>query len=400
VLHGATALVVAALLGLTACSGTDAEPSGAGSSDTDPILIGEIASLTGDYQNVGTASRAGADYAVKVINASGGVLGRELQLDVRDDQSVAEQAAVAFKDLAANASVFIGPGSANPALAVADLADDDEIPVVSPAVTEEQINPVRDFVFQVPGLNGPSIQLANYYEARGFKKVFVVLNAEEGGLVAGWEALKSLLDEQGVEVVDVAEVGFSTTDYAPTIAQAAQSGADVIAAFVAGPPGVAFATQLDAADIATPVTYLDAVASDYFVRDGGKAVNGSIIPSPLPNVAEFLPESELSTSISDMIAGFTEETGQAPDIFSFFGYATVQVIAAAIEEAGSADPAAIQAALSTLSVDTVIGPIAYSDSNHAGPGAEYVSVNEVVDNQLVPTEWSASRLTELLQAGN
>ena len=106
----AAALTAVIALAVTGCSGA----SDGGSADTDePILIGGAMSLTGDFQVTGTGARAAAEYAVQEINEAGGLLGRQVELDIRDDQSKPDQAAVAFQDLADDVDVFIGPSGSN-----------------------------------------------------------------------------------------------------------------------------------------------------------------------------------------------------------------------------------------------------------------------------------------------
>src|SRR5689334_2160431 len=65
----------------TACGGSPpATPT-----DTSPIRIGQIVSLTGNYQPLGTENQKSVALAVDQINAKG-VLGRQLELIVKDDK--------------------------------------------------------------------------------------------------------------------------------------------------------------------------------------------------------------------------------------------------------------------------------------------------------------------------
>ncbi len=70
--------------------------------------------------------------------------------------------------------------------------------------------------------------------------------------------------------------------------------------------------------------------------------------------------------VQEFVAAYEEEYGRAPEnAFAALGYDTMLIIADAIERAGSADPAAIQAALEeTDSLDAVTGNISYSADSH------------------------------------
>lgn len=388
----AAAMVVA----LAACSGDNTNQE---SDDASPIVIGTSQSLTGDLSSVGVSVRAGAEYAIEVINENGGVNGRELRLEARDDQSKTDQAVVAFNQLAGDVDIFMGPGGGAQALAVLDIVERQQIPMVGPASTVGQVEPIRDYVFQVPSSSSDvAEQLLNFYESQGYTEVFGVVNTEEGSISAAWTDMTASMAERGIELVGTAEVGFATTDYSAAIAQARSSAPDVVMAWVAGPPGVAFITQYQQALPDLPVTFSNAVAADYFIVGGGDAVDGAFIASPLGSIANQLPESGFATDVQEMVDGFADANGGTqPDQFVQTGYATIQVIAAAIEKAGSTDSAAIQEALSTLETDTILGPIVYSADNHAGPGPDFVAISQIVDNALVAEPFTLDTLTRTLE---
>jgi len=391
----AAALTAVIALAVTGCSGA----SDGGSADTDePILIGGAMSLTGDFQITGTGARAAAEYAVQEINEAGGLLGRQVELDIRDDQSKPDQAAVAFQDLADDVDVFIGPSGSNSAVAVLDFVERQQIPMVASAATSEQVDPVHDWIYQAP-TSGSDVgtQMGDYVVDEGYSSVFGIVNKEEAGLTEGWDAMKSGLEESDVAVAGVAEVSTTTTDYSAAIAQAQSSGAEIVAVMVAGPPALAFATQYASSGNAAPVIMTNAVASDYFVKGGGEDVNGTLVAAALPVVTDSLADSGQKTAMAEMIEGFTQETGAAPDAFAYHAYTAMQVIFAAIEKAGSTDHQAVRDALSTLEVDTVIGPIEYSDTNHGGPGAEYIAITKIADGEMIGEPWSVTNLDALFK---
>jgi len=390
----AVALVSASIL-LTACS-TPGGSSDAGSDES--IAIGTAQSLTGDYSVVGVSMRLGAEYAVDQINVDGGLLGREVQLTVRDDQSKAEQAVTAFNELAGDSAVFLAPGAATTGTALLDPSERQQLPMVSPGTAEGMTEPIRENVFQVPSTGETAGKaMGEYLADSGYDRVFGVVNTDDQSLTRGWAAIEASLESAGQSAAGSAEVSTATVDYSAVIAQAKAADADAIAMFLAGPPAVAFAQQAAEAYPEAVVVASNAVAADYFVQGGEASVNGAIVATPLAGIAGDLPDSDLKTRLTAFIDGFTEANGSAPDQFAVSGYAAMEVIFAAIEKADSIEPAAIQDALSNLTIDTVVGPIAYGDDNHGGPGAEYIAMAKVVDNRLVAEPWSIDRLSALLE---
>jgi branched-chain amino acid transport system substrate-binding protein len=88
----ATAIVVAA------CGGT-ATSGGGGGLKGEPVKIGFVDPLTGPLAQNGKTSKVGADMAVAELNAGGGILGRPVQLIVRDDACDPTKGAQAVREL-------------------------------------------------------------------------------------------------------------------------------------------------------------------------------------------------------------------------------------------------------------------------------------------------------------
>jgi len=91
---GATALLASGLL--AACS--SAAGSSAGSAKG-PIVIGASLSLTGDFATDGQAYERGYELWAHDVNASGGILGRKVQLDILNDNSSPTQVDTNYTDL-------------------------------------------------------------------------------------------------------------------------------------------------------------------------------------------------------------------------------------------------------------------------------------------------------------
>src|SRR5690242_4397933 len=117
-------LLLALALALTACGNETADGD-------DPIRVGQIVSLTGNYSPLGTENQKSVALAVEKINAAGGIGGRRIELSVRDDKSLPDQAVLAFNELKDDSDAIIGSPFSNSALATIPLADREEIPYVS-----------------------------------------------------------------------------------------------------------------------------------------------------------------------------------------------------------------------------------------------------------------------------
>ncbi len=90
----AVALVGAALAATAATTGTAAR----GRTAAGPIKIGISLSLSGDFSDSGKAAQRGYKLWAKVVNAKGGVLGRQVQLVIQDDTSSPTQASTNYQN--------------------------------------------------------------------------------------------------------------------------------------------------------------------------------------------------------------------------------------------------------------------------------------------------------------
>ena len=95
------------LLALTACLVAFTQAAIA----ADPIKVGMLASLTGPAAESGRFQTLGAKLAIDEINKAGGVIGRQLELIIEDDQTTNPGAVLAFSKLAGNPEfvAFLGP---------------------------------------------------------------------------------------------------------------------------------------------------------------------------------------------------------------------------------------------------------------------------------------------------
>src|SRR5438045_9662401 len=89
-------LAVAALAAVPAmwlAAGSAAAPSAA------PIKIGISLSLSGDFSDPGKAVKRGYDLWASYVNSHGGILGRQVQLLIKDDASSPDQVVTNYRNL-------------------------------------------------------------------------------------------------------------------------------------------------------------------------------------------------------------------------------------------------------------------------------------------------------------
>ncbi len=113
------------------------------------IDIAAIYALTGAAAEANAYALRGAGYAVDEINSQGGVLGKTINLLMFDNQSSPIGSTIAAKKAAeANVVAIVGPDWSSHAIAVARVAQDNGIPMISSLSTNPETTKIGEYIFR------------------------------------------------------------------------------------------------------------------------------------------------------------------------------------------------------------------------------------------------------------
>ena len=120
--------------------------------ESKPIKIGALFSVTGGASFLGAPEEKTVRMLVEKINASGGVVGRKLELVVKDTAGSPEKAVSFAKQLIEEDKVLaiIGPSTSGETMQIKGLCEENKMILVSCAAAEVIVNPVAKYVFKVP----------------------------------------------------------------------------------------------------------------------------------------------------------------------------------------------------------------------------------------------------------
>jgi branched-chain amino acid transport system substrate-binding protein len=375
------------LLPIAAC-GDDANDS------NDPLKIGLIVSLTGNYAPLGSEDKKSVELAVQQINDAGGLLGRKIELLTRDDKSQPEQSVLSFNDLkGAGVAAVLGSPFSNSALATIPQVDREKIPYVSLTPADEQVKPIHPYVFVVPATSATyADRILQYYQAQGFTKVAVAHDSRSSYANAGTAGMKAKAAQYGVTLVADEQFETSTTEFSGVLNHVKTSGAQALTVWATGPPGVAFAKQYATAGLGIPLMFTGAQASSLWLKPAGPAAEGVFVASSIAVVGDALPAGEQKSAIEELSKPFTAQYGYPPPQFAADGYTGTKLLAAAVTKANSDDHAKIQQAFEGLTLTTPNGTYHYSATDHAGLTSDYISINVVKGGAFVATDWAKGKL--------
>jgi branched-chain amino acid transport system substrate-binding protein len=115
-----------------------------------PIDIAAIYALTGAAAESNRLALEGVGYAVDEINTQGGILGRKINLLVFDNQSTPIGSTLAAKRAAeANVAAIVGSDWSSHSIAVARVAQQVGIPMISSYSTNPEVTKIGNFIFRV-----------------------------------------------------------------------------------------------------------------------------------------------------------------------------------------------------------------------------------------------------------
>lgn len=361
-----TAFAVVATLGLLAgCANTDSAPTGGSGTDSSgPLKIGVIVPLSGpagpNGQDVLDAIQVQAD----VLNAAGGVQGRQLQVVAKDDQSEPASGVSAATELAGEgAAVVLGGWNSpvtlaiQPVLVRANVLNITTIPQNATILGNADPAAVR-----LNAGNAVGAYVAGQYLTKNLKATSVgyLLENDAYGNDLG-TLLSAQLTPAGVTVASQQRFDYAGTDFRVPLsnikAAAPQAVFSANAAESSGMP--ALAQQYARSGIGVPhVAALGTVSPKVIDLAGGAAVDGLYSADIyFPDVAPFAgyPENQRFAK------AFADKTGNPPDKYAALGAQSVDVWAKAVEKAGSTDRQKVADAIhGQRFTDTVMGDVAFT----------------------------------------
>ncbi len=362
------------------------------------IKVGLIASLTGKFSALGSEDKKAVELAVEQINAAGGLLGRKLELLTRDDQTLPDKSVLAYNELKAQDVVaVIGSVFSNSALATLPLAQADGVPYLSLTPAEEQVIPIKPYVFVIPALaNAYAERYLEYMQASKISKIAVAHDTKGAYAISGYNSMKGLAEKYGVRLVRDEVFETATNDFSPIFTHLKGADAQAFVFWGTGPTGVTVTKQYAAAGLKLPLFMTPAQASKLWIDPVGAAGEGVTVLSAIGVVGDYLPDGPQKQVIQQMAVPYQQKHGYPPPQFAQDGYSACLLLFEAIKQAASAERPKIRQALENTKLVTPNGRYQYSPTDHSGLTRDYISVNVVQQGKFVPTAWAKEKLEKTL----
>ncbi len=328
-------------------SATLALPSLVGSvnAQSATIKIGMCAPVTGPAAESGKYAQIGARLALDAVNKAGGVLGKQVELIVEDDQTTNPGIVLAFSKLASQTDIVAFLGSIRSTQVHAMAPDVLKIgkPVMIGGTDPALTHMGNQWFFRFrPNDSYSGSVIAEYGVKTLGKKKWAIVHSTDAFGTAGGKALASALGKiDGATVALDQGYANQSQDFTPVVLAIKQSGADILGSYFTfeNDLGV-FARQLRQLGVNIPYIGSPSIVNITALKLAGPALYGTY------GVADYAEDSSAASKAFGKL--YRDIAKIAPDNQSSWTYDAITVLCMAIKKAGKTDPAAIRDAILSI----------------------------------------------------
>lgn len=362
------------LAGAAATTGTAAFGR-RGALAADPVRIGVLMPLSGTAELVGNRQKIGVEIARDQINAAGGILGRPLELVIRDDKGDPNQAVAIARELSSSGvNLVIGAALSAQNIAVIQIIQSLNLVQMTPS------SPLDGLTHEYFNRNFFRLADNNYMRCRSLARVMAQRFPDVttwGGFISdisvghdSWTQFSSALKEfypvyakKDVVLTEVIAAKFGTTDYKTQIFRMMQTPAQGVFNLTYGADMITLWKQAKTLGLSDKIK----VACDASGELDLPVILGKDGPLELwSNLHWYFGNPHANKVHQDLVKEVKRRTNNDPYPSSLIGpsHGAVLCYAAAIQAANSTETSAIIQALENVQVETAKGQVRFRKEDH------------------------------------
>ncbi len=358
-------LLLLALL-MTAVLGVQVAAAEAGKE----IVIGLFHDLSGTMSVAGNATVFGAQYAVDEINEAGGINGFTLKLVHYDTRGSVDESLNVYNRLVDedNAVAVIGPSISNIGIALAPVATEKKVPIVSHFMDEratrnEKTGETYPYVFLAQPSCGQQAEIeAQYALKQGVKTAAIFYDSSNSYSYSHAVAFRAYMEANGASIVAEETFGADSTDYSAQLTKIAALAPDAVYIPNYAPQNAIAYTQIRA------LGYEGMIAgNNTYAPPFNTLVEGTKIENLF-----FVFNVDFTKGNAKVLGdAYQAHFNAAPQFYAAFGYDNVKIIANALAQIEDpTDPVALKEAIETKTTDVecASGTITINPETHRPTG--------------------------------
>ncbi|WP_137843341.1 amino acid ABC transporter substrate-binding protein [Microbacterium sp. 2FI] len=355
----ASVAVVAVALLTAGCA------SAAAPADDAPLVIGASLPLTGPVADRSGPGLQGYELWAEQVNADGGLLGRDVELNVLDDGFDQDQVVSNYTKLIGQDKVdlLLGTFSSFLNLPASAVAERNGMLYVQPSGGAEEIfeQGITRMFFAQPGTSATLpdrfLEWVESLPAEERPASAAYLTQTDPNTEPAVQGIQAGLEELGVETVYSEAYAPEQTAFDSAADAIARANPDVLVHGAVAEDGQSFIQALQRTGFSPAVLFQTNTPSDilHFPEAIGEAnTEGIFTPVAWTPKAGFPGSAEFVTAYTDMF-------DQQPTDDSAASYAAAQILQAAVEAVGEIDQDALADWLHENTVETILGPISWDE---------------------------------------
>jgi len=355
-----------------ACGGTAAPAT---PTDTTPIKVGTIMSLTGPLAVFGVPEKQAIQLAFDQVNAAGGINGHKTSVTIYDAAGDTAQGTTLTRKLLEedNVKLIVGGGaSSGVALAMQKLLTPKSIFFATGEADPTLSNPVdgNPTTFQTTVTSDTVVSsLLAYASKNGAKKIAILGDTGAFGQ-SGVTSAKNLASKYNVTVVSQ-DYAATSTDLTPQLKQLQAQNPDAYIIWTASPSGVIAIKNAAALGLKGLVMTSHAYGNPAFMTQAGDAAK--ILTVPVVNATVYsqaaaqLPAAQ-KTELLNFATAYKAAYNQEISIYAAEAYDAAQIAIRALKATkGNTDGKKMAAALEAGgNFQGVMGTFHFSKTDHYG----------------------------------
>lgn len=363
-MRGKAVVIAVAVLAIASLGG------GAAFAAANVIKIGAVLAVTGPAAYLGGPEARTLEMLVADTNKAGGILGRQVQLIVKDSQGSAEKAVSFAKQLVEEDEVLaiIGPSTSGESMSLKGYCDQNETILLSCAAAETIVNPVAKWVFKTPQNDAfAAIKIYQTMKALGITKIGAVVSSSGFGQ-GGKAQLEKYAPEYGISILISETYDAASTDLTGVLSKVKAKDIQAVVNWSVEPAQSLVAKNMRQIGMEQPLFQSHGFGNISYVTAAGKAAEGIIFPCGRLFYAEQLPATHAQKqALTSYKRAYEAAFKEDASTFGGHAYDAFLVIAEALKKAGTVDKYKVRDAIEGIKgLAGTGGVFSFSPTDHNG----------------------------------
>jgi branched-chain amino acid transport system substrate-binding protein len=328
------------------------------------IPIGVLVSLSGFDSNFGAQAKVGYEFAAEDINRAGGIFVKEygkklpVELIIQDMESSPTKAASRMEWLYTSKKVVAYVGTTFITTGGTGVSEKNKIPtmaIASPRIFHHSrgLRYIFSTVGKTPTMGKGILDLVDTIPVEKRPKTAAIFEEQTDMAIEVISYLRKEAVQRKYKIVSDQKYSQMSKDFSPLLIAAKNAGAEMLLSAPVTPDGMIIMRQMKELDYNPKANVLIRACDDLSWGKAMGAVGDFVITTSFWHHAVKFP------GVSELNSAHQAKFGRPADIHTGPAYASVQVIASAIERAGTLDTTKIRDAVAASDMMSVTGRIKF-----------------------------------------